>query len=36
MYKKGGLFLLKKIAELKEGDFFGEMSLILDEKPLQV
>ncbi|MEM4368122.1 MAG: cyclic nucleotide-binding domain-containing protein [Candidatus Anstonellales archaeon] len=32
VYKKGGLFFTKKIVELKEGDFFGEMSLILDEK----
>ncbi|MCX7716653.1 MAG: cyclic nucleotide-binding domain-containing protein [Endomicrobia bacterium] len=32
VYRKQGLFLVKKIAELKDGDFFGEMSLIFDNK----
>lgn len=32
VYKKQGLFFTKKLAELKEGDFFGEMSLIFDDK----
>ncbi len=32
VYKKQGLVFIKKLAELKEGDFFGEMSLIFDDK----
>lgn len=32
VYKRSGLFFTKKIAELKEGDFCGEMSLITDNK----
>lgn len=32
VYKKGFLFFKNKIAELNPGNFFGEMSLIADEK----
>lgn len=32
VYKKRGLFSIQKLAELKDGDFFGEMSLIFDDK----
>ena len=32
VFKKQGLFFKKELAVLKEGDFFGEMSLVLDDK----
>jgi CRP-like cAMP-binding protein len=31
VWKKKGLFFKTTIAELKEGDFFGEMSIVRDE-----
>jgi CRP-like cAMP-binding protein len=32
VYKKKGWFGITPIVELKEGDFFGEMSLVFDDK----